>query len=505
LDRYFILKRMESIFVKYKTILLPLLGVLVLLLSLLILNLSLSAQFKDDANKINLSGRQRMLSQKITKSAYYLLVNSNQDIDASDPFNELRSAVDLFDRTLSSFLVGGETMAADGSIIYIPGFKSLETKKILNDAILLWEPVIGSINILLDQEHRSYPEIEKIVMILNEKNLRLLDLMNDLTVTLEHEATLRAHIFRNVQIVAVMLMVILFSIASLRLHRREKYYSQLTGKSSDIIMGVSPRTGKIKFISASVYELLGYEDKEILGKPAINIFEEGARFRFSKILESVHERGCLEDECVEMQLIRKDETLLNAEMLMNVSFSEDEKSIELYLDIRDISERKKLEYKIQHMAHYDELTGLPNRYLLNDRLSAAMIMSRRHKLALSLLFVDLDKFKPVNDKYGHQAGDFVLKQVSDRLSNCIRESDTASRYGGDEFIVLLQEIDENNTMLIAEKISAAIATPFEMEGEAISISCSIGVAIYSGDHETPDELIERADEDMYSVKHSARS
>ena len=493
---------MKSIFFKYKTILLPLLAVLILVLSLLLLNLFLSAQFENDANNINLSGRQRMLSQKITKSAYYLLFNNNQDIDTSEPINELRSAVDLFDRTLSSFFVGGETIGADGSVVQIPRLRSLETRKILNDAISLWKPLHGKINLLLNHEHHSYPEIENIVMILNENNLRLLKLMNDLTVILEHEATHRVYILRGVQIVAVVLIVILFSLAYLKLYRREKYYSQLTKMSSDIIMGVSPRTGKIKFISTSIYELLGYTDKEMLGEPAIRIFDKEAKFQFEEILESLHKRGYLEDGCIEIQLIRKDKTTLNAEMLMNVSFSEDKKSIELYLDIRDITERKKLEYKIQHMAHHDGLTGLPNRYLLNDRLSTAMIMARRHKSGLSILFIDLDKFKPVNDNYGHQAGDYILKQVSNRLNKCIRESDTASRYGGDEFVVLLQEIDENNTTFITEEISAAIAAPFEVEGETISISCSIGVAVYSGNRETPDELIERADKSMYSAKKS---
>ncbi len=496
---------MKTIYFKYKTIILPLLAVLVLDLSLLLLNYFFTSQFENDANNINISGRQRMLSQKITKATYFLLFNNSQGIDTSEPINELRSAADLFDRTLSSFLVGGKTISAEGSVVYIPKLKSLETRKILDDATSLWNPVYEAISLLIDHKHHSYPEIESIVMILKENNLRLLDLINDLTETLEYEATLRTKIIRGIQTVTVMLIVFLFSLASLRLYQREKYYSQLTGKSSDIIMGVSPHTGKIKFISASVYELLGYKDKEMLGNPAINIFEKEARSKFSKILESAHKRGCLENECVETQLIRKDKTILNAEMLMNISFSEDEKSIELYLDIRDITERKKLEYKIQHMVHHDELTGLPNRYLLNDRLSAAMIMSRRHKSGLSILFIDIDEFKPVNDNYGHQAGDFILKQVSDRLSKCIRESDTASRYGGDEFIVLLQEVDENNTMLITEKISDAIAAPFEVEGETISISCSIGVAVYSGNHETPDELIKRADKGMYSAKQSGRS
>lgn len=462
----------------------------------------LSPHSENDASNINISGRQRMLSQKMTKIAYSLLLNDNQYTDKSENINSLHSTADIFDRTLVGFLMGGEIIGADRSVIHVAKLKDLKARKIMDDSILVWRPMHEAIMSLHEQSTST--EIRSVVLILDMNNLRLLDLMNDLTVAIEANATFRSYIFKGVQIVVVMLILILYLLAALRLYRREKYYSHLTGKSSDIIMGVSPYTGKIKFVSASAYELLGYRDEELMAKPAIRIFHEEAKSQFEKILESLSKEGYLNERCIEIQLVRKDETTLSAEMLMNVSLSEDGKSIELYLDIRDITARKILEKKIEHMAHHDQLTGLPNRYLFNDRLSVAMTMSRRHKLALSLLFIDLNKFKPINDNYGHQAGDLILKQVSNRLNKNVRESDTVSRYGGDEFVILLQEIDEKDTILIAEKIFDAITVPFEAEGEIISISCSMGIAIYSGDHETLNALVERADRSMYSAKESGK-
>lgn len=168
---------------------------------------------------------------------------------------------------------------------------------------------------------------------------------------------------------------------------------------------------------------------------------------------------------------------------------------------RDISERKKAAEQVQHLAHYDLLTDLPNRALLGDRLKQAIAQARRDQTRMALLFVDLDKFKPVNDTYGHEAGDLLLQQVAQRLRACLRESDTVARVGGDEFIVLLPQIDAvQYSVVVAEKLLGTLNEPFMVAGHAIGISASIGVAVYPDDGNDQEQLMRSADRAMYHAK-----
>ncbi len=173
----------------------------------------------------------------------------------------------------------------------------------------------------------------------------------------------------------------------------------------------------------------------------------------------------------------------------------------------DISERKATEERMHHLAHFDVLTGLPNRALFSDRLHQAMAKARRDQKRLALMFVDLDRFKPVNDNLGHQVGDLLLKEVAARLSECLRrESDTVGRFGGDEFVVLLSEIDvARDVMVVADHVLEALAQPFFIVGHQIDISSSIGVAIFP-DHGTDESLlIQSADTAMYRAKENGRN
>lgn len=173
---------------------------------------------------------------------------------------------------------------------------------------------------------------------------------------------------------------------------------------------------------------------------------------------------------------------------------------------RDVSERKMATEHIHHMAHYDILTDLPNRSLLSERLQHALITSKRERTHLALMFLDLDMFKYINDKLGHDIGDLLLKEVARRIMECLRESDTAARVGGDEFVVLLPSVSSIQTaMLVAEKIRHALGLPFEISGHSMSISSSIGIAVYpehGGDEKT---LLKNADTAMYLAKRNGRN
>lgn len=172
----------------------------------------------------------------------------------------------------------------------------------------------------------------------------------------------------------------------------------------------------------------------------------------------------------------------------------------------DITLRKAAEEEIRHLAFYDPLTSLPNRRLLHDRLHQAVIRAKREGAHLALMFLDLDKFKPVNDEYGHRAGDELLKTVASRLQACVRESDTVARIGGDEFVVLLPSIEAAHDALgVAEKIHAALKQPFTLpEGQQVSISSSAGIAIYPEHGHDEATLTSHADAAMYQAKADGR-
>ncbi|MFT6914891.1 MAG: diguanylate cyclase (GGDEF)-like protein/PAS domain S-box-containing protein [Motiliproteus sp.] len=168
---------------------------------------------------------------------------------------------------------------------------------------------------------------------------------------------------------------------------------------------------------------------------------------------------------------------------------------------QDISNQKQIEMKLLHKSQHDELTGLPNRVLLSDRLQQALLLGSRSKENLAVIFIDLDAFKPVNDTLGHDIGDLVITEVALRISHCVRESDTVARVGGDEFVVLLPAVGvEQNVSVVAEKIRQALNRPFELAGNCLNISSSIGVAIYPEHGEKEGVLVRNADAAMYAAK-----
>lgn len=171
----------------------------------------------------------------------------------------------------------------------------------------------------------------------------------------------------------------------------------------------------------------------------------------------------------------------------------------------DISERKRREALIEHMARHDTLTGLPNRALLRDRLEQALKRARREGTPLAVLYFDLDRFKPVNDTWGHGVGDRLLQAVAERVCGCLRGSDTVARVGGDEFVVLLPAIGaEDDAMNIGENILAVLNRPFEIDGHVLSISGSIGIATYPSDATDEESLLRCADRAMYQAKDAGR-
>ncbi|MEQ1658844.1 MAG: GGDEF domain-containing protein [Hylemonella sp.] len=173
--------------------------------------------------------------------------------------------------------------------------------------------------------------------------------------------------------------------------------------------------------------------------------------------------------------------------------------------MRDISERKATEAHIASLAYNDTLTGLPNRALFTDRLQLALAHARRANGRVAVLFVDLDRFKPVNDTYGHAVGDQLLQAIARRMVECVRESDTVGRIGGDEFVVLLSEVKSDEDALgVASKMHHALRQPFAVGAYRLELSSCIGVAIFPEHGHDDVTLLKHADDAMYRAKDSGR-
>lgn len=172
----------------------------------------------------------------------------------------------------------------------------------------------------------------------------------------------------------------------------------------------------------------------------------------------------------------------------------------------DITERKRTERQIAHMAHHDNLTNLPNRVLLNDRLDQALARMKRQKSGFALFCLDLDGFKKVNDTFGHAAGDLLLKEVSQRLAKCVREVDTVARIGGDEFVILQEDtVEEAQAVILAERIKNATGLPCSINGNEVMVGTSIGIAMAPRDGILAAELLRNADKALYRAKSKGRN
>jgi len=173
---------------------------------------------------------------------------------------------------------------------------------------------------------------------------------------------------------------------------------------------------------------------------------------------------------------------------------------------KDITSRKEAEARIHHLAHHDGLTGLPNRIMFNETLSLAIAQAKRHQRQLAVLFIDLDRFKAINDTLGHQAGDLLLRDVALRLKGILRADDVIARLGGDEFVVLLQEIEEARQMTtVCRKILSAAVKPLMIKGQECRVTASVGICMYPADAQDEQGLMKNADIAMYRAKEEGKN
>jgi diguanylate cyclase (GGDEF)-like protein/PAS domain S-box-containing protein len=302
---------------------------------------------------------------------------------------------------------------------------------------------------------------------------------------------------------------------NLRLLKSENLHRYIVNKSPDIVYMLNDK-GHFTFVNERMEKKLGYSKKDILGKHYSSIVHEDdlvmAEYTFNE-----RRTGKRASANIELRLKCKDKNT-NAKYFDNrllpitinsfgvyKSSDNDEQFVGTYGIARDISDKKESEKIIHFQAYHDTLTRLPNRTLLNDRLVQAISHAKRNNEKLSVMFLDLDRFKNINDSLGHMIGDKLLQSVADRLKKCLRECDTLARIGGDEFTVLLPDIhSKSDSELVAQKIIDTLKHPVNLDEQEIYISTSIGIAHYPDDGETKESLLKHADIAMYAVKNKGK-
>lgn len=257
-------------------------------------------------------------------------------------------------------------------------------------------------------------------------------------------------------------------------------------------------------VNKSFTEITGYSSEEAIGQK-MNLLNSGIHdaLFFAEMWQSIDSKGVWQGEIWNR---RKNGNIFPEWLTISAVKGADDKITHYVGTMMDITARKAIEQHIHHLAHYDALTDLPNRTLLIDRLHQAIAQARREHNLLALLYLDLDKFKPVNDSFGHDVGDLLLKEVANRLEACVRrETDTVSRLGGDEFVILLGQLDRQTAAgLVAENILASLNVPFLIQQHTLDISSSVGIAVYPDDGLEANTLMKNADNAMYQAKCAGR-
>jgi diguanylate cyclase (GGDEF)-like protein/PAS domain S-box-containing protein len=269
--------------------------------------------------------------------------------------------------------------------------------------------------------------------------------------------------------------------------------------SSSEAMFITDAENKIIAINPSFTQVTGYVQEEVLGKtPSIlNSGRQDTQF-FEAMWNELKLNGSWRGEIWNK---RKDGTAIIGMLSISTIFNENGSIHKRVAIFSDITDKKKNKDIIWRQANFDSITNLPNRHMFSNKLEDMIKHSKRYNSSFALMFIDLDRFKEVNDSLGHEAGDDLLKQVSSRLTDCVRESDTVARLGGDEFTIILDDIAEaQHISKVAQTIVEEIAKPFNISEEKVYISASIGIASFPHDAKHMDDLLSKSDQAMYQAK-----
>lgn len=289
----------------------------------------------------------------------------------------------------------------------------------------------------------------------------------------------------------------------------EKERAQVTLKSIGDAVITTDAVGNVEYLNPVAEEITGWTNAEAKGRPLIKVFRIFNEITGGPAEDPVSKcirEGRIVGLANHTVLINRDGRRFAIEDSASPIKNREGEIIGAILVFHDVSEKRILMEKMIHQAYHDPLTGLPNRLLFNDRLSLALAQAHRNKKMLAVLFLDLDRFKLVNDMLGHAAGDKLLKEVAGKIAGCLRKSDTIARLGGDEFTILLpQPEDEDAVAKVARKILQTFEQPWILGEQEFHITASIGIALYPNDGEDAETLLKHADTAMYRAKDQGRN
>jgi diguanylate cyclase (GGDEF)-like protein/PAS domain S-box-containing protein len=286
-------------------------------------------------------------------------------------------------------------------------------------------------------------------------------------------------------------------LAETAVRQNEARFRSLVQHSSDVIM-VTRADGAMRFVSPSAARVFGYDPSELMGQAVSALLHPEDRPRAGDFFREAAAAPGVTGP-VEWRFRQSDGSWLHAELLAT-NLLHDHTVRGIVLNTRDVSERKRLEQQLTHQAFHDPLTGLANRALFRDRVSHALALAQREGRPITVLFLDLDDFKKVNDSLGHAEGDRLLIAAAERFLSCARQADTVARLGGDEFAILIEHVAGNDGRAgLLDRLTSAMAHPFTLSGNQVQVSASIGVAATIGG-ETADDLLRNADVAMYAAK-----
>jgi len=278
----------------------------------------------------------------------------------------------------------------------------------------------------------------------------------------------------------------------------EARYRLMAENSTDIISRTTT-SGIILYASDACRRLLGYDPSELVGRSIYELMSADDREETRHLSFMINEAT---PTTYSYRLLRKDGTAVWFETTSRSVRNPVTNEVDEFISVsRDITERKLVEEQIEHQAYHDALTGLPNRRLFRDRLTIALAHARRLDTPVAVVFLDLDRFKDVNDTLGHSFGDELLKAVAIRLKTALRQEDSIARMGGDEFTILIANLKTpDDALKIGQKILDVVAQPMRIEGNEVFITTSIGIALFPSDGDTAEALLKNADHAMYRAK-----
>jgi len=284
----------------------------------------------------------------------------------------------------------------------------------------------------------------------------------------------------------------------------ELQLASLVYQNSSEAMAVTDAQGIIININPAFTDLTGYALDEVIGKQhnILNSERQGDQF-YQAMWQAINSCGHWKGEIWNR---RKNGEVFAEQLTINTIFSADGSPQRRVALFSDITQKKQSEELIWTQANFDPLTGLPNRRMFHDRLDQEIKKASRNGLMLALILLDLDRFKEINDTLGHDMGDLLLKDASQRLLRCVRESDTVARLGGDEFTIIIGELEDTDSAeRVVKNILQRLAEPFQLKTKVAYVSASIGITLYPKDAEKIDSLIKNADQAMYAAKHQGRN